>query len=214
MSEFGRNLRWVTEPPIILHSAVNFAMRAKTMLANMDGWGKVDEPTEGGKMPDSLDFVSNSDKRDWKQPPRTQQERWNLRISATLDLVRSMCDVGDGDKHHSYIEYGVSGAPVGLMVMSDAVNLGHCTISLLVTHPGSDNSGGILIEFAVKQAVERGFDGKLTLYPNDDECSQAYEALGFESAGAMFLDPSQSQKWTKVGNTWKLASHLGKLYRA
>jgi hypothetical protein len=214
MDGFGLNLRWVTEPPIILHTGVQFALRAKKMLEDLAGWDEVQIPEEDGYRPDKLDFITNIDSRDWKIVKRTHQERWNLRIKATVDLVEDMCNVGEGDNDHLYIEYRVSGGPVGLMVMSNANTLGHCSISLLVTHPGSDNAGGVLIEFAVKQAVDWGFNGKITLYPNDDECMRAYEALGFDYQGSMFLDPSKSGKWTKVGKTWKLTSQLGKLYRA
>lgn len=214
MDGFGLNLRWVTEPPIVTHTGVQFGLRAKVMLKNMDGWSKVDVPVEGGKMPDTLDFASNIDKRDWEFVKRTQQERWNLRIKATLELIDGMCGIESDTKGQLYVEYPVSGAPIGLMVMAGADSMGRCTINLLVTHPGSDNAGGVMIEFAVNQSVKWGCGGKLSLSPNDEECAKAYEALGFEHDGTMCLDPNKSEKWVKVGNAWKLKSQLGKLYRA
>src|SRR5262249_43556623 len=112
-----------------------------------------------------------------------------------------------------YLEYRVSGAPVGLMVL--AKSSPNASVCLLVTHPGSDHAGGIMMEVAVQQSVDWGTNGKLMLTANDEEYAQAYEKMGFDSEGGsmMYLDPSNSKVWKQVGPTWKLAKYVGLSYR-
>jgi GNAT superfamily N-acetyltransferase len=108
--------------------------------------------------------------------------------------------------------YMLAGRPVGLLQFQEVEDIrsSHCALRLscLATHPGSKGGGSILIEYAVNLAEERGFQGRLHLAP--EEAWQAnLEAKGFSDEEFILhvLTPSESDKWVRVGDEWRLKKH-------
>jgi hypothetical protein len=103
------------------------------------------------------------------------------------------------------VEYRAAGIPVGLMVMD--LDGPVAKIEELVTHPGSAECGGILMEHAVAVAQQRCGSPRIRLYPLDGDAREAYRHLGFVPAdeGHMILNPAQTNGlWVEAGGTWRL----------
>lgn len=197
-AESSLNFRWVTEPPIIQLNSDEIASRVERLKTNLDGWGLVSVDNLG---------PSDTDVRDWQNPQRTQQARWNQRISSTEIMV----DKDKWDKEHSTFEYRVNSEPIGIIAITK--KRGGFVVPHLVTHPGSSEAGGILIEHAAQWSDSHGEAGKLTLIALDDDAEQAYLALGFKQVSfEMVLDPSKEEKWCKLNDKWRLAKHQGTKY--
>lgn len=206
---------WITAPPIreLDDDACRQAIAA--MKKNMTGWGPVAVPKKPlppyadpapGQSPQSVRKAQlerlppDIDANDWQPAQRTFQERWNNRLKSTRDMFNF-----DFTGGHT-VGYFLGGAPVAVMCLieSDPV-----LIADLVCHPGSENGGGIMIEYAVNRAVGENGNPIVTLVAADEEAGKAYEHLGFapDSPGrpAMTLDASTSDKWASSGNRWHLA---------
>ena len=121
------NLVWINRAPIRKVNNDGAARAIQQITDNMDGWDPV-------AIPDPVD-PSDINQRDWKTPKRTQQECWNERIDATHRML-STSFIGD-----CYV-YEIGGQAIAVMAMTS--NL----IADLVTHPGSETAGGIMVEFA------------------------------------------------------------------
>jgi hypothetical protein len=111
---------------------------------------------------------------------------------------------------HYVVEYRFSTGPIGMMALIDVDPV---SVADLVTHPGSDHAGGILIEHAVQKSEEWGKHGRLKLYALTDDAREAYKALGFvvASGSNMTLDPRSDackDTWTLVdGILWRLTKY-------
>lgn len=88
-------------------------------------------------------------------------------------------------------------------------------IDILVTHPGSVQGGGILIEYAVNLSEAAGFGGRLELHAMG-RSTAAYLALGFVMAdpnpfgegGVMKLNPAETDgTWALVDQEWRLTKY-------
>jgi hypothetical protein len=196
VNELG--LKWITDPPIfVLNTSTEIALEVATLKKNLGGWDGVAVP--------SSPAASDIDRRDWKSPKRTQQERWNVRMHNTKHFP--WYAIG-GDL---VVVYRVAGAPIGLMAMSKILDPPY--VCGLVTHPGSENAGGTLLEYAVQKSDEWGKGGKIQLAPDNDECKEAYKHLGFEGGFMMTLDPaSRRDIWSKPGDKWLLTKFIGMKY--
>jgi hypothetical protein len=198
VNELG--LRWVTDPPIfVLTDQADIDLAVNTLKANLEDWKEVAVPFSPA--------ASDIDQRDWKSPKRTKQERWNVRIKNTKRF--SWGAIGG----NFVVVYRVAGAPIGLMAMDE---LGGTPYVLgLVTHPGSENAGAILLEYAVQKSDEQGKGGKLKIMPENEECREAYLHLGFVGPpdNLMTLDPaSRRDIWSKPGPKWLVTKFIGKKY--
>lgn len=106
-------------------------------------------------------------------------------------------------------EYRLAGAPAGLLMLE--VSGGAMEIKNLATHPGAENAGGILIEFALNcvQRINSSRPsyppGVLVLESYNAASTAAYQALGFRTEGReMVLEAAKSALWELVGEQWKL----------
>lgn len=194
----GLNLTWHVNPPIVVLAEDKVAERVARLKENMKGWDEVEVPDVPGP--------GDIDRHDWKAPKRTQQERWNDRINSTQLML------GVNFSSELVVEYRVAGEPVGIMALAKNVN-SRAYVGDLVTHPGSEQAGGILMEYAVRQSQSWGTAGKLELYALNDEALVAYQALGFRPKAAaskeMTLTPADCPGlWAKVGGTtWTLVKY-------
>jgi hypothetical protein len=214
---------WINEAPIVeLTSKEELAARARAFLENLVGWDEVTEgefnrqtahlaPTE---QQDVLTQERNAKlKEEWSK----EAAEWNKRIRDTKSIAGTMYG-GSGKR---MFEYRVNGAPVGLMVFEPASSTYEKVpeINYLVTHPGSENGGGVLIELAVNLSQKEGCDGKVYLIAASETAKQSYPYLGFVFAdgwqgacGKMYLTPGSSDKWDNVNGRWLIKKYQGKRY--
>lgn len=120
----NQNNRFSENPPIKQLSAEEAERAMATIKSNIEGWDYVD-------MPPRQKWDENIDPRDWSNPKRTMQERWNQRIFDT-DMMLAFL----GKFHTEYFSYEVDGIPVAVIAMDN----NH--ITKLVAHPGSEGAGG------------------------------------------------------------------------
>lgn len=211
------DLDWITEPPIRVLLEFQIMAAIKKMRLTMSGWDAVDVPDKPvmayvpaapGQSPQDarakqlLRKPPDIDANDWKRPKRTFQERWNDRISSTNTML-------DSDFHKDHVVgYFVTGVPVALMALTGNTPV---YIADLVCHPGTENAGGIMMEYAVNHALKTANDPRLQLWALDEDARRAYLAMGFTSdtpdSRAMTLDPRVSPLWTQVSGAWHLAKY-------
>ncbi|MDB5312020.1 MAG: hypothetical protein JWO38_6222 [Gemmataceae bacterium] len=194
------NLTWVTVPPIKELSKAEAQLAVKQLQTNLAGWDPVAVPLNPAE--------DDVDKRDWKLPKRTQQERWNTRLLSTNKMVQAEFS------GVYFVAYYIDGQPIGVLAMSNYHPLPY--INDLVTHPGSEAAGGILIECAVQKSVDWGKDGLLELCALDEDAGEAYKALGFisrsppESKDEMTLEPSKNEQiWCNLSGKWQIKKYIG-----
>jgi hypothetical protein len=197
------NLRWVTVPPIKELSKEDAQLAVKQLQTNLAGWDPVAVPQNPA--------ADDIDKKDWKAPQRTQQERWNTRLASTDKMVNTEFSGA------YFVGYYIDGQPIGVLAMSNFVPFPY--INDLVTHPGSDTAGGILIECAVQKSVDWGNSGTLELTALDEDAAEAYKALGFVrktlpyDPDEMILDPAkQDQIWCYLDGRWRIKKYIGKRF--
>ncbi len=172
--------------------------------------------------------------KDWKKikqlvskpdPQRTEQIKWNKRIQETTDILTRFKEQATlfGNKWSclkdgSIFGYFVDDQPVGLIAMLKATVP---EVDLLVTHPGLQGCGGILIERAVQLSKKWGGDGKLTLYADNKNAKQAYLSLGFrvnsqDSEFDLTFDPaninSTNNIWCTHNGELRLERYINKQY--
>jgi hypothetical protein len=190
-------------PPIRELSFEEANAAIQIMSDNMKGWDYIPQPVGSER-------INHIDQRDWRPDgtKRTVQERWNSRIMDTKNTLIPP----DSDATKIFAYY-VDNVPVGIMAME-------CSnppeILQLVTHPGSEGVGGSLLEQAVKQSLEWGDDGSVSLVPVTEDARHVYETWGFSATGewSITLNPAESQGKFVQGEDgqWKLKSHFGEGY--
>lgn len=139
-----------------------------------------------------------------------EKDRWIERLRQTHHLIDHMRDTDYPDS--TFLAYYVKNQPVGMLIMEEQPQ--NLFITAIVTHPGSEGAGGALIEAAVNTSVKRGKDGKLELYPENENARKAYEALGFcKLRSNMTLDPDKSDKWCRQDDgQWRIQKHQDMKY--
>ena len=137
-------------------------------------------------------------------------ESWNSRKGSSLHISH-LVDIHADEGLKPCYEYRMNGQTVALMVLH--IKPGDCIeIKDLVTHPGTANAGGIMVEYALNRVAHYDAQGAdleedfLELESLNADSTAAYEALGFVDAGKkMYLQAEKSDLWKKVGGNWKLA---------
>jgi hypothetical protein len=162
-----------------------------------------------------LQFMRST--RKWKTPlpaRGAQAEKWNTRIISGILIARQALTWANSRwaaGNQSFSAYMLRGKPIGLMVTSEKQRRGVIYINFLTTHPGSENGGSILVEHAVNLSERAGYDGRVELETLNWASTAAYTALGFveiaDRDGKMKLVPSESDRWVKVGQEWRLTKH-------
>ncbi len=118
-------------------------------------------------------------------------------------------------------EYKYCGEPIALMQLD--FQGGYVEIKNLVTHPGTEKAGGVMVEFALNRpqhynAQRAGMlmDGVVGLESYSPESTAAYLALGFTKdahhGSEMTLQASKSPKWQRVNGEWCLTAFQGQRY--
>ncbi|MBX3536191.1 MAG: GNAT family N-acetyltransferase [Chelatococcus sp.] len=121
---------------------------------------------------------------------------WNYRIGST----RFLTHIGLGDVHFGYF-FGES--MVGLISITLSADIG--TVETLMSHPGQQGAGSMLIEHAVNALPSIRMLKLVSL----DASRGFYERLGFVRAGrAMELDVTRSDAWQRVDGRWRIAAYV------
>jgi hypothetical protein len=113
--------------------------------------------------------------------------------------------------HEVNLVYIVMGTPVGLLLMNHGGGPNFPPyVDYVIAHPAVENCGAILLECAATVSQRHGDRGELKLWPLNPSVQKYYELLGFSvlKDGHMLLKPEESDKWTKVGGSWKLSKYL------
>jgi len=142
----------------------------------------------------------------------TGEAGWDKRIGDTTEIAAKLIK-DRGDPYDEGYIYKVSGAVVGVMVLSEDLSSMH--VKFLVTHPGTQKAGGILIEKAVERSLEEGYNGSLELISHSPESTDAYTALGFVALGenqraSHRLDPAKRAEWDTTGKPYRLKKYKDK----
>jgi uncharacterized protein YjbI with pentapeptide repeats len=138
---------------------------------------------------------STIDRRDWKIPQRTYQERYDARIRQ----MKIMLNPNNPDLFKGDVIAGITGDELkGIMAVSIS-SKDIVLINGMVTHPGPGRVGTELIKQAIQYARDHGKSGKLGLSPLCEDSAEAFKAIGFvqdPALGIMVLDPAQNpQRW-------------------
>ncbi|MBC7843951.1 MAG: hypothetical protein H7099_16640 [Gemmatimonadaceae bacterium] len=118
-------------------------------------------------------------------------------------------------------EYRYCGEPIALMQLD--FHGGYVDIKNLVTHPGTEKAGGVMVEFALNQpqhynAQRPGLlmEGVVGLSSYSLASTAAYLALGFtkdsDRGSEMTLVAAKSTKWQRVNGSWCLTAYVGQRY--
>jgi hypothetical protein len=149
----------------------------------------------------SLCCAFGDDLNDWVVLGARSQEQmsWNDRIASALAL--STFAFGT-----DYFACIIGRRPVGL-VAATRTDSGTVDIGMIMTHPGQQGAGSILIEHIVNSWPPQSF--RLELFPLSD-ARPFYRRLGFEVFGLnyMHLDVTKSTQWVRLGGKWRLAAYV------
>src|SRR5262249_9453851 len=204
--------KWVDTAPVYERDVDQFTQDVKTLKVSFQGWNSVQLPKHGKHQ--------KPNRTDEERDAYRQMKRWNQHISGAKDLFDLLdYSLKDGTLRmpgFRFFSYLIVGAPVGVMAVQVGNTASALSITYLVTHPGTVNCGGILIERAVNLSEELGKGGRLTLDSLDKASSKAYAALGFtgynkhlikgDGGAHMELDPRKSsQFWKEVNGVWKVS---------
>lgn len=118
------------------------------------------------------------------------------------------CWSDDFEDEMSFV-YKILGNPAGWVRVSKLKERRSIFILGLVTHPGSQSGGSILIEHVVNRSERAGYEGRIELRPTD-RWKQSFASKGFveaASTGLMKLFPAESDRWVKLGGEWRLRKY-------
>lgn len=110
------------------------------------------------------------------------------------------------DRTARYYGYKLGANTVG--TMQTVQKRGALHINYLITHPGVENAGDILLQHAIGQA---GKTPRLTLCADNQAAAFRYRQLGFSGPpGRMRLDPARSRgQWAMADDHWIRAARRG-----
>ncbi|MDR3573134.1 MAG: hypothetical protein P4L50_04695 [Anaerolineaceae bacterium] len=181
------NLRWSTASPVKRLQPREFDAAVAQLTETCQPLMSID--------PLPVRSQEDVDMRDFQEPKRTQQQRWNDRLESTRLMLEDPPRIEKNDKHLRFA-YFVDDTAVGIMKMSSGTPP---YIDVLLTHPLSEGVGSSLVEQAVASSAKMGSNGELELCSLDKDSSKAYEAMGFFKVTNSFnrwrLNPNESENW-------------------
>jgi hypothetical protein len=184
---------WINAPPLVEADADAVAEAVAQMKQSVRSFDEGDLPEYDD---DDYEIIEHAVK-------------WNTRVKSTRRILK-ITEAGDYN-----LIYTVLGTVVGIICL----DIRQPTyVSRLVTHPGTENAGGILVEAAVAYSQthgQEGYKGKLELQSFNDESTAAYKAMGFVTTHGdhMELDPANSDLWERgTDGSWKLKKYADKKY--
>lgn len=178
---------WIDTPPIRRLTDEEYLVSKREYDEAMERWGEIDGGTDLAK-------------------------RLNDHRGYSVDVAR-FTEYALGRGYDIY-EYRIAGVPVAIMMvdLDDVLE-----IKNLFTHPGTENAGGIMIEFALNLTVDnplRVAPGVIGLETYNEASTAAYKALGFKtySGRQLVLEAAKSELWELVETRWKLKKYKDKRY--
>jgi hypothetical protein len=198
-----KNFTWITEAPIQPVPPQNLHTVVETFRANVASWYGESNPAGA--------WAENASALGWKTGFE-DEGKWLKRKEAMHHMIW-----WPFDEAQFVFAYWLSGAPVALLSMKQYPKLpGTATVHGLVAHPGAQNAGSIMIEFALNFAQKQWGTTTLTLHSLDEESTKFYRAMGFvqdpgskdEEDLILFADKRKGHEWTVLHGTWKLTAYL------
>jgi len=206
---------WVNVAPVYkLDSTEEAKVQLQALQGYINSWGTTKNGGAISGVP-SRPETSQIGQSEWDLWPKARK-KWLRRVGQSSSLIDDMIEDLDGEE--VYI-YKVSGITVGCMFLAPRET--HVHIEYLVTHPGTDGAGGVLIERAVQRSCEMGFNGVVRLCYGNNDCKKMYEHMGFgDFAGSantpdnFELKPAEkSDKWQPVGGgSYQYKSNIGQYW--
>ncbi|PHM74366.1 GNAT family N-acetyltransferase [Xenorhabdus kozodoii] len=161
---------------------------------------------------------------DWyatlNSPAYPDTERYNTFITVSHEIEQIYQDPQqiNATNCHRYFICLVQNIPIGVMTFvpggSRYCNESNDKIGFMLTHPGSQGCGSLLVEKAVEISCSLGNGGEL-LVSAKHYAVPFYKNLGFEVHGisdfattSMIVYPSERNEWVFIGNTYRLSRYL------
>jgi hypothetical protein len=198
-----KNFTWITEAPIQLVPPQNLHTVVETLRANVTSW-------YGETKSDAL-WSSDAKALGWGTGFANEKQWANRKESMQQMIWWPFHDAP------FVFAYWLDGAPIALLSMTqNPKKTGTATVHGLVAHPGAQNAGSIMIEYALNFAVKQWSTTTLTLHSLDEESTKFYNAMGFEQDKdskdkedlILFADQRKGKEWTVLQGTWKLTAYL------
>jgi GNAT superfamily N-acetyltransferase len=195
---------WSQHPPIKALEATDVQDAVLQLIKDIEIW-------KDGLDPAKMEF--------------SEANTWTARFKNSmelLDYIETIAGKCSEEEHNFFYAYYLNDVPLGFVALEFQDQLPY--IAGIVTHPGSANVGGALIEKVVEHADNRGY-GQVMLYPTSEAARNAYTALGFKNYCAnqdayniydleMCLDWAESDLWHYSENRWQLKKFEGEQFLA
>ncbi|CDG18692.1 GNAT family N-acetyltransferase [Xenorhabdus doucetiae] len=151
----------------------------------------------------------------------SDMERYNtfITVSREMGVVYQDASQTNATTHHRYFICLVQNVPIGIMTFvtggSAFNNESTDKIGFMLTHPGNQGCGSLLVEKAVELSCSLGNGGEL-LVEAKPHSVPFYKKLGFEPDGfsgsettQMRLVPDErGEDWVVAGNTYRLRRYI------
>ncbi|MBD2795750.1 GNAT family N-acetyltransferase [Xenorhabdus sp. 18] len=162
-----------------------------------------------------INNVAEREKEIHQKQEKTREDLWDMRCCITYSLLDKLAKFltylkemektqkKDTQTHACFVCY-INTKPIGIMLIRKYYSLYgrvksyYPEMNFLITHPGIQNCGHLLMEKAVNMSYEMGYHGKLKLTLATDELSsKVYEKMGFIKSDymRMTLDPNENKAW-------------------
>jgi hypothetical protein len=171
---------WISEPPVVEITRSEVGALCRQFLVEMR---RLERPA-------SEDWLMWEDRKSW-----AEREANNLRFETGSNAELTF--------NYTYCVYKHSGKPVGLMEWWNGLNQG--VAMRLAMLPGRENECAILVEHAVNLSEEAGHEGRVYFSAFNTAGRRRYSPRWLQSD---VVNPSESEKWVKLGDKWRLKEYL------
>ncbi|MDC9594493.1 GNAT family N-acetyltransferase [Xenorhabdus sp. IM139775] len=187
--------------PVVRETNISDGISATTQLyqsIRTDGWIN------------HINNVTEREKEIHQKKEKTREDLWDMRCCITYKLLDNLKKlltylkkIEDTQIHACFVCY-INTNPIGVMLMRKYYSLYsrvksyYPEVNFLITHPGIQNCGHLLMEKAVNMSYEIGHHGKLKITLATDELSsKVYEKMGFIKSDnmRMTLTPNENKAW-------------------
>jgi hypothetical protein len=144
----------------------------------------------------------------FEKPATDEMQAWKDRKSwaqdgaTTIDVIAAREDMRE---QHILCVYKPLGRPVGLMAWRKSRHNG--LISILVTLPGHESEGAILVEYGVNLSEKAKFEGRVYV-PEVGIPGGFYRPPWHDCFHSNNVIPREINEWTMIDGKWRLTRYL------